>query len=189
MKRDTNHGRTGAELYKAGEFENAFREYKIAAEAGDIESQIFLGYLYQNGIGISRDALLAEQWYRSAIDSGSPAAAYYLAHLLLVEGRKAESRQLLFGAASSGWLPAKYDVGRSELYGWYQPSNVERAIELLADAVASGHVPSRRQLATAKLRKRLSFRSVLEASWLIASGLVLGLVLGLQNIQDPRLRT
>ena len=41
--------------YKLGDYETAFSELKPLAEQGYADSQGFLGWMYQNGLGVSKD--------------------------------------------------------------------------------------------------------------------------------------
>jgi len=64
----------GLEAYHHGHYETALREWKPLAEQGDIESQIRLGYLYFDGLGVKKDFKEGVKWFRMAADQGSPEA-------------------------------------------------------------------------------------------------------------------
>jgi len=62
------------------------RYYQMAAERGDPEAQMKMGWAYDKGDGVKHDAKLAVDWYRRAALQNEPTAQYNLA-LLLIEGR------------------------------------------------------------------------------------------------------
>ena len=53
----------GRSAFDAGRFDQAFQAFQQAATAGNAEVMNFLGYLYDQGKGVTRDQLLAQQWY------------------------------------------------------------------------------------------------------------------------------
>jgi hypothetical protein len=48
----------------------AHSKFKAAAENGDLVSQWFLGTIYQNGNGVSKDMLIAKYWYEESALQG-----------------------------------------------------------------------------------------------------------------------
>lgn len=49
-----------------GDSQQAVDWYRKAAENGNERAQYLLGYCYENGIGVSKDADMAKQWYKEA---------------------------------------------------------------------------------------------------------------------------
>jgi enhanced entry protein EnhC len=62
-------------LYKA------FTIYQEFATKGDVDSAIKLGFLYENGLGVTQDAAMAAHWYELAAESNPQVAAYLLGRL------------------------------------------------------------------------------------------------------------
>jgi len=48
--------------------------YRKAAAQGNVDAQYNLGYLYEHGEGVTRDASAALGWYRSAAIQGDSSA-------------------------------------------------------------------------------------------------------------------
>jgi hypothetical protein len=106
----------------------AFRWFKKAADLGDGDALLEVGYCHQHGAGVRKDLRSAEQAYRAAIESrditpfGREEAMYHLAVLLLSGHRHAsrkEAKTLLRRAnADDDYLQAR------ELLGWLQSSEV-----------------------------------------------------------------
>lgn len=59
---------------QAGDYDTAFREYRLAAEQGDAMGQANLGNMYRLGYGVSHDGAEAVRWYRLAAEQGDAAA-------------------------------------------------------------------------------------------------------------------
>ena len=54
----------GFEAYERGDFSNALRIFRLAAEQGDSKAQYNLGVMYTNGLGVLQDYREAVKWYR-----------------------------------------------------------------------------------------------------------------------------
>ena len=58
--------KTGLEAYKRGDYRASFGQWKPLAEAGNAPAQFNLGILYENGLGVAKDAIEAYRWYQKA---------------------------------------------------------------------------------------------------------------------------
>jgi hypothetical protein len=65
---------TGKQAYERGDFEAAAREWREAADKGDVDSQYMLGTLYENGRGVPRDFREALKWEWQAAKGGNQSA-------------------------------------------------------------------------------------------------------------------
>lgn len=72
--------------YAKGDYKTALREYRLAAEQGDLASQFSLGVMYENGQGVPQFYGEAVKWYQLAADQGYFFAQYRLA-LMYANGR------------------------------------------------------------------------------------------------------
>lgn len=52
--------------------------YRKAAEQGDADAQIEIGWMYHNGNGVLKDFAQAIDWYRNAAEQGHPGAQFNL---------------------------------------------------------------------------------------------------------------
>ena len=124
--------------YAQGDYEQAVKKYRIAAELGDANSQFWLGRLYQQGQGVKQDYQEAVKWYRKAADQGNSYAQNNLGRLYQ-QGRgvkqdyqeaakwyrKAAEQGNSYAQNSLGWL---YEYGRGvkqdyqEAAKWYRKS-------------------------------------------------------------------
>ena len=64
--------------YQNREYEKAFKEFTELANSGNKKAQNYLGVMYENGYGVSRDFDVAISWYQKAINQGFTGAKYNL---------------------------------------------------------------------------------------------------------------
>ena len=61
------------EAFQRGDYEEARAIWSTLAYDGDVDAQFNLGALYENGLGVEKDAETAARWYRRrGIASGGP---------------------------------------------------------------------------------------------------------------------
>ena len=68
----------GGAAYNQGDYGTALREWRPLAEQGDAGAQLNLGFMYDNGYGVSQDYKEAVKWYLRAAEQGSDRAQYNL---------------------------------------------------------------------------------------------------------------
>ena len=68
----------GEKSYEKGDYSEALRWYRKSAEQGNASGQNDLGYMYENGYGVSKDYSEAVKWYRKAARQGLEAAKNHL---------------------------------------------------------------------------------------------------------------
>jgi TPR repeat protein len=101
----------GEAAYNAGNFEEAVKWYRKAAEQGDAVAQYKLARMYKNGEGVTLDYAEAVKWYIKAADQGNEFAQTNLG-LMYYSGRgvtedDAEAVKWFRKAAEQGWDPQK----------------------------------------------------------------------------------
>jgi len=62
----------GIEVYNRGNVADAFRLLKTAADAGDSDAQVNLGYLYARGQGVAQNQQEAMRLYLLSAKQGNP---------------------------------------------------------------------------------------------------------------------
>jgi len=93
-------------------------EVKAKAEAGDAESQVELGFRYEQGKGVAKDQAEAVKWYRKAAEQNYAEAQYNL-HVCYLKGEGValdliEAYKWLLLAARQGHENAKKNVTELE---------------------------------------------------------------------------
>jgi len=105
----------GVAAARAGDYRRALREWKPLAEAGRRDAQFNLGLLYENGLGVPKNAAAAAGWYRRAAEQDDREAQAYLAEMyangLGVRRNDAEALRWYRRAAELGHPAAQYNVG------------------------------------------------------------------------------
>ena len=71
----------GALQYQTGNYKEAFKIGRKAAERGDAKAQNSLGVMYANGQGVTQDYKEAIKWYRKAAEQGNAYAQYNLGNM------------------------------------------------------------------------------------------------------------
>lgn len=125
-----------------GSYDEAVRLFELAAESGHAPSYLYLGLALDYGYGVTPDPLLAEQWYRRAMEAGSLEAIYRLAELTGSE-RAAEpdperAHALLEAAASLGSVDANRRLGEMTWRGDGVMRHPLKAIDYLEVAAGQG---------------------------------------------------
>lgn len=69
---------TGVAAYNSGDYAAALREWRPLAEQGNKAAQSSLAFMYDNGVGVSRDKAEAARWYRLLADQGDTTAQFNL---------------------------------------------------------------------------------------------------------------
>jgi TPR repeat protein len=69
----------GIDAWKRRDYAAALREFRPAAERGHARAQYYLGLMYLQGRGVSRDEAEAEKWFRMAAEQGDRSALASLA--------------------------------------------------------------------------------------------------------------
>jgi hypothetical protein len=121
-------------------------ELRAAALAGDAYAQLNLGAVYDNGLGVGADPVLALYWYRAAADQGVPEAQFNLGHLLVTHGEPGEGARWLRKAAEQGLADAQYLVGVMYAEGTGLPVDTPAALDWLRRAADQEHAAAQAYL-------------------------------------------
>ena len=123
------------------------------AEAGDAQSQTWLGMMHYEGAGVSKNIDEAAKWIKKAAESGSPEAQYMLSKMYGngegVEKSDSEQSKWLLKAAESGHAKAQYEYG--DRIGFYfgkrDPGRDAESVKWLRKSADQGYAPAQVALA------------------------------------------
>lgn len=105
----------GADAYKRGDYATAHREWLPLAEQGDAKAQFNLGAMYDLGVGVPTDDVVAVQWYLLAAAQGDAEARFNLALMYQygegVPKNDTEAAKWFRLAAEQGDAKAQYNLG------------------------------------------------------------------------------
>ena len=90
---------SGNKCWLAGQYEEAARLYRYAAELGNAEAQFNLAICYENGKGVEEDAEKAVKWFRLAAELGDADAQYNLGLCYMhAKGVEYDAEEAVIGA-------------------------------------------------------------------------------------------
>jgi len=122
----------------AGQFAEAIRFYKRAAEQGLFAAQYDLAICFEQGTGTEINLAEAKSWYRKGVDRGEAQSQNNLAGLLGAEGRHREAFELVKLSAQQGYTLAETNLGQCYEFGHGTSRNPEEARRWFASAAAKG---------------------------------------------------
>lgn len=172
--------RRASEAYRHKRYDVAYRIYRMLAEQGHAESQMFVGWMHLSGLGVASDEAQAAEWFEKAAALGSIEGQFYYARYLTKIGRDKEAYPLYRRAAESGHLPSIFWVGYSFARGQGVDLNIDSGYRYLLRAARRGHVHALREVAVLDIKgyRGLTWQLVapVEFCLAVASAYVLALV-------------
>jgi TPR repeat protein len=141
---------TGLADFRAGNFAEAFAEWRQAAAAGDARGALFVGVLYDTGLGVPQSDQAAMQWYSQAAQAGSPAGAFNVG-IMFDAGRgvapdPGKAAFWYARAAAKGFSRAEYNLAMMYETGSGVPRSRARAIQFYTQAASHGISAARAHL-------------------------------------------
>ena len=131
--------------------ENMAEPYQQAAEAGDINAQSSLGFIYAKGIGTEKDHEQAIKWYRMAAEQGHLNSQFNLG-VMYAKGRGieqdyTEAYRWYKMAANQGDTISQATLGVMCKKGIGTDKNYEKAINWYYKAAMQGHLDAQYHVA------------------------------------------
>lgn len=129
----------------------ALEQYRQLANAGDVRAQFNLGYVYNNGLGASRDVAEAAKWFRMAAERGDAEAQFNIAQLYLfgigVSADPSEAAKWYRSAAQQGDVKAAFQLGALYDGGIGVPRDLDEAVQWYRSAAERDNEPAQFNLA------------------------------------------
>ncbi len=143
---DSYYGRNG----KPQDYAEAVKWYLKAAEQEHVDAQNSLGYMYENGLGVTQDYKVSVGWYRKAAEKGDADAQFSLGNLYQsgqgVAQDYHEAVKWFLMSAENGDMEAQYELGELFESGLGTDKNIEEAIEWYCKAADKGYVDAQSKL-------------------------------------------
>ena len=140
----------GLAALKREHYATALRSWLPLAEAGDPEAQANVGYMYEEGLGVSQQLDVAVGWYEKAAASGSMQANHNLG-MIFAEGRGTPQswvRALRYFEEAANDIPAsRYMIGYTYFQGEGNVQNRPRAFREFMDAALDGYADAQYMIA------------------------------------------
>ncbi|KAJ1555414.1 hypothetical protein HK096_000264 [Nowakowskiella sp. JEL0078] len=128
-----------------------FAKYLSAAERGDPDSQLFVGWAYQNGIATDKNKSKAALWYRKAAEKGNPKGMFNTGvcygNGFGIEQDLAKAVEWYRKAADVGHTDAQLSLGWSYENGAGVEVNPELAVSFYKKAADAGNATAQFNLA------------------------------------------
>jgi TPR repeat protein len=135
----------GLAAYQHGDYGEALKWYRLAADQGNAAAQFALGGMYENGLGLPQDYAKAVKWFRLAAAQGYANAQYELGILyddgLGVQQDYAQAADWFRLAAAQGDAGAQTNLGLMYDSGHGVPQDYVRAHMWFNLAGTAGGVP------------------------------------------------
>ncbi len=128
----------GVEAWQAGRHDDAVRQWRPLADAGDADAQFNLGHAYRLGRGVPQNMNMAEQLYERAARSGHVEAQAMFGLILFQNGRRQEAMPYVQRAAERGDARAQYVYGTALFNGDIVARDWPRAFAYISRAAAQG---------------------------------------------------
>ena len=129
-----------------GHYATALRAWLPMAESGNAEAQNNVGYMYEEGLGVPQNYLLAMNWYRQAADNGLAEAQHNMGmlyhHGYGVAENLGEAFRWFKMAADQELAESEYMLGLAYENGEGTELNYAEAKKLLLSAARKNYVPA-----------------------------------------------
>ena len=131
-----------ADAYNAKDYDKALKYYKYAAEKNDSHAQFRLGYIYDQGKGVTQNYAEAMKWYLKSANQGNESAQYNIG-VMYDEGYgvkqdHSEANKWYQKAAEQGYASAQYNLGCNLYFGDGVTQNYTEALNWWLKAANSG---------------------------------------------------
>jgi len=174
-------------LLNRGRLHEAYELALRLATAGQSDAQMKLGWMYQVGKGVDRDLEQAKVWYRAALQTESPRAEFYLGTVYWNESAFPEAVAWFESAASHGFTPAMYQLGRMYRHGVGVAPDEGVAAQYVEEAARGGHIFAQRDLAREMVKGRRGLLRIPVGFLRLIQVGYRGVRTGWQNFEDDRL--
>lgn len=153
--RDDGRYQTARRLFSEKKFAAAFAVYEELAKLGDPQCQVFLGWMYSEGLGALQDRQEALAWFRRAASLGSKEGAFYCGKSALASRNYSEALDWFRKAAVQEYGPALLWLGLAHVRGLGVDVDQRKGVAFLERASSTGNFPARRELAVLMIKGHL----------------------------------
>ena len=140
-----------SEYWEQGNLKRAFRIFLAAAKDGDDDSQVVVGYFYDEGLGLKANSEKARYWYMHAYRRGNPAAATNIGIMLRSEGKSPQALRWFEKALQLGSDDAALHIAETLLS---EGGKVQKAMKYLKRVLDSDNITEASEETARKLLRR-----------------------------------
>ena len=136
----------GNDALAAKDYGNAMQNFRLAAEQGNVDALVDVGYLYGVGLGVPQDYAQAFAWYKRGADQGNVAGAadvgLYYANGWGVTQDYGQAMAWNRKAAEQGNAGAQNEIGFLYEHGWGAAQDYGQALMWYRKAADQGDAPA-----------------------------------------------
>ena len=129
--------------YNTGRYESAFEHFSEYAKMGNATAQYYLGKMYGDGRGVSRDYAKAVEWYRKSAEQGNADAQCNLGYMYYygrgVSGNYAKAAEWYRKSAEQEDADAQYNLGKMYEYGRGVSQDYAKAVKWYRKSAEQGN--------------------------------------------------
>jgi len=138
--------------YRDGHYSQAMEQFKNLSEAGSLISNVYIGLMYELGLGVQKDITEAGKYFYKSAERNLPTAQFYIGELERKLGDRESAVAWHKIAAENGLLPSMF-----ALYKIYNSDRKDEQNKVLAEyylieASKRGHVFAQKHHAIRMLR-------------------------------------
>lgn len=188
MNRDRDDFFLAEEYFNDEEYEKAFQLYKRLADKGSVDSQVFVGWMYQNGLGVKKDVNIAFSWYEKAANLGSAEGQFYVAKSYAIQNKFNETKEWYYKSAEKNYSPALFRLGWIYDTGRGVKADKEKALSYYKHATELGHVFAQKELAILLVKGHSGLLMRFYGIFLLLKSIVSGVLVAAKDPHSERLR-
>ena len=136
----------GREAYEATRYTDALKWFTQAAQANNGQAMAYLGYMYEQGLGVTPDYRQMRQWYEKGAATGNAEAMNLLGIVCGNQQDYQHARQWFEKGAETGNAAAIYNLGRMYYFGDGVTQDRTRALQYYQKSAAGGFATAMYQL-------------------------------------------
>jgi len=180
--------RDAEESYHRKDYTDAYEKYLALSKNGHGDSQVFLGWMIQNGIGTNIDISESALWFERAALLGSVQGAFYFGRYLTTQGKHEEALKWYRSATSKGDIASIFRVGYSLVRGKGTAIDIPQGYKYLLSAAASGNIFAKREVGILDVKGNRGFIRRITGFFGLLYVICLGIIISLINTNSDRLR-
>lgn len=133
--------------FENANYEKSFELFSVLAEHESGEAQMYMGLLYQYGLGVKKNQVNALQYYEKSSTSGNSKAQFHLAKFYLLKGEYTKSLTYLKESVNDNYSPSLYWLALLYKEGKGVNKDIDMYKSLLRKSIKNGHIFSKKEYA------------------------------------------
>jgi TPR repeat protein len=174
------------ELYQKDKYAEALPKLLDLESRGSLEAKFCLGYMYQEGLGVSKDYDEALARYRDLSEAGAPLGSFYAGATLERQKRFSECIEYYRIGAQQNNVSSAYALYRLSKNNIANISESDAA-KYFQQAIDGGHLYAQRDLAHLMLRGKYGVSGFFRAMPLFISGFINMAKITANDPKNPKL--